>query len=188
MYLFVMASLFIGGDLDFFVILISMIKKYKFKNTLIGYILGVVLMFVISATAGQFIQRVLPMWSIGLLGFVPIYFGIRKEEKELKKQKTDRSSLKILLIYLAACGVDNLALFTPVLANLTIYQCIISGFFLVLLALITTTLAYYAGKIKIVELLFLKYGDGLIRLIYIGIGIFVMVDTGLISKVISLFN
>lgn len=182
-----MAGLFIGGDLDFFVLLISMIKKYKFKNTLIGYILGVAIMFIVSATVGQFIQAIVPMWMIGLLGFVPIYFGLRSEEKEVKKQKTNRSILKILLIYLAACGVDNLALFTPVLAKLTIYQCIISGLLFILLALVTATLAYYAGRIKIVELLFIKYGDAIIRFIYIGIGIFVMIDTGLISKVISLF-
>ena len=75
--------LFIGVNLDFFVVLLLLLQKYRFRDNFIGYELGMLLVFVISAIAGQLIQTIIPTWAIGLLGLLPIYMGIKGENDDV---------------------------------------------------------------------------------------------------------
>lgn len=182
--------LFIGVNLDFFVILLFLLQKYSYKDNLIGYELGMVIVFGISALAGQIIQSFIPEWSIGLLGIIPIYMGIKGEEDDNdndEKHKSNKGVIAVLLMYLVSCGADNIAVYVPVLATMTVTNILITLVYFILLTAISLTLAYFFGQIPIIKNVFKRFGEPLSRIIYVLIGIFVMVDTGLVNQIVNLF-
>lgn len=182
--------LFIGVNLDFFVILLFLLQKYSYKDNLIGYELGMVIVFGISALAGQIIQSFIPAWSIGLLGIIPIYMGIKGEEDDNdndEKHKSNKGVIAVLLMYLVSCGADNIAVYVPVLATMTVTNILITLVYFILLTAISLTLAYFFGQILIIKNVFKRFGEPLSRIIYVLIGLFVMVDTGLVNQIVNLF-
>lgn len=186
MYIALMTSLFIGANLDFFILLILFLKKRGFVNTIIGYAIGVICMYFISATLGQFIQTIFPTWVIGLLGLIPIWFGIRDEGEKVKNTNLNNSIFTITIMYLTSCSADNLALYVPVLSTLSINQSIIYGLYFIFLSIVTGILAYFISNVRIVSIIFDKFGDIITRVIYIGIGLFVIIESGLLAQILNL--
>lgn len=186
MYFILMTNLFIGANLDFFILLIPLINKHGIRNATIGYILGVVGMYFISVTLGQVIQLIFPTWAIGVLGIIPIWFGVRGREEEMSDRNSDLSILAVTFLYLTACSADNIALYVPVLSGLTIEQSIFYGLYFILLASITSILAYCISNIKVVKCLFDRFEDLITRIIYILIGLFVVIESGLLEKMLFL--
>jgi len=182
--------LFIGVNLDFFVVLLLLLQKYRFRDNFIGYELGMLLVFVISAIAGQLIQTIIPTWAIGLLGLLPIYMGIKGEnvnDNNASKSTPKGGMLAVLLMYLISCGADNIAVYVPVLATMTTAAILLTlGYFIILTA-ISLILAYLFGQIPIVKYVFERWGSPISRIIYILIGVFVMLNTGLIQFIFNLF-
>ncbi|ADG40771.1 MULTISPECIES: cadmium resistance transporter [Leuconostoc] len=182
--------LFIGVNLDFFVILLFLLQKYRFRDNFIGYELGMLIVFAISALAGQLIQTVIPTWAIGFLGLLPIYMGIKGEnedEDDQSKSASHRGIIAVLTMYLASCGADNIAVYVPVLATMTTTAILITMVYFIVLTAVSLTLASFFGQIPIIKRIFERWGSPLSRLIYILIGLFVMFDTGLIQFIINLF-
>ncbi|MBZ6014871.1 cadmium resistance transporter [Leuconostoc gelidum subsp. gelidum] len=182
--------LFIGVNLDFFVVLLLLLQKYRFRDNFIGYELGMLLVFVISAIAGQLIQTIIPTWAIGLLGLLPIYMGIKGENDDVNNSSKSTSNggmPAVLLMYLISCGADNIAVYVPVLATMTTAAILLTlGYFIILTA-ISLILAYLFGQIPIVKYVFERWGSPISRIIYILIGVFVMLNTGLIQFIFNLF-
>lgn len=182
--------LFIGVNLDFFVILLFLLQKYSYKDNLIGYELGMIIVFSISAFAGQIIQSFIPEWSIGLLGLIPIYMGFKGEDDDGNnddQHKSNKGVMAVLLMYLVSCGADNIAVYVPVLATMTVTSILLTVLYFIILTAISLTLAYFFGQIPIVKNIFERFGEPLSRIIYIFIGIFVMLDTGLFQQILNLF-
>ncbi|MBZ6009848.1 cadmium resistance transporter [Leuconostoc gelidum] len=182
--------LFIGVNLDFFVVLLLLLQKYRFRDNFIGYELGMLLVFVISAIAGQLIQTIIPTWAIGLLSLLPIYMGIKGENDDVNNSSKSTSNggmTAVLLMYLISCGADNIAVYVPVLATMTTAAILLTlGYFIILTA-ISLILAYLFGQIPIVKYVFERWGSPISRIIYILIGLFVMLNTGLIQFIFNLF-
>lgn len=182
--------LFIGVNLDFFVVLLLLLQKYRFRDNFIGYELGMLLVFVISAIAGQLIQTIIPTWAIGLLGLLPIYMGIKGEDDDVNNSSKSTSNggmTAVLLMYLISCGADNIAVYVPVLATMTTAAILLTlGYFIILTA-ISLILAYLFGQIPIVKYVFERWGSPISRITYILIGLFVMLNTGLIQFIFNLF-
>lgn len=180
--------LFIGVNLDFFVILLLLLQKFSFKNTLLGYEIGMIVVFLISTIMGQFIQKIIPEWSIGLLGLIPIYMGIKGESNEDNENKNQQKGiLAVILIYLSSCGADNLAVYVPVLATMNLSSILVTVTYFIILTFISLMLATCICKIPIIHRLFERWGGPISQIIYILIGIFVMFETGLFQKIINLF-
>ncbi|MEX0381529.1 cadmium resistance transporter [Leuconostoc sp. MS02] len=179
--------LFIGVNLDFFVILLFLLQKYRFRDNLIGYELGMLLVFAISAVAGQLIQTVIPTWTIGFLGLLPIYMGIKGEDDDDPSKSTSKKGMiAVLLMYLISCGADNIAVYVPVLATMTTTAILLTTGYFIILTAISLILAYLFGQIPIIKHVFERWGSPISRIIYILIGLFVMFDTGLIQFIFNL--
>ena len=182
--------LFIGVNLDFFVVLLLLLQKYRFRDNFIGYELGMLLVFVISAIAGQLIQTIIPTWAIGLLGLLPIYMGIKGENDDVNNSSKSTSNggmTAVLLMYLISCGADNIAVYVPVLATMTTAAILLTMVYFIVLTALSLILAYLFGQIPIVKYVFERWGSPISRIIYILIGVFVMLDTGLIQFIFNLF-
>ena len=90
-------------------------------------------------------------------------------------------------MYLISCGADNIAVYVPVLATMTTAAILLTlGYFIILTA-ISLILAYLFGQIPIVKYVFERWGSPISRIIYILIGLFVMLNTGLIQFIFNLF-
>ena len=167
-----------------------LLQKYSYKDNLIGYELGMVIVFSISALAGQIIQSFIPEWSIGLLGLIPIYMGIKGEDDDDKndeKHQSNKGVIAVLLMYLVSCGADNIAVYVPVLATMPVTSIVLTVIYFIFLTAVSLTLAYFFGQIPIIKNIFERFGEPLSRIIYIFIGIFVMIDTGLFQQIMNLF-
>ena len=68
---------FLGVNLDFFFILLFLLKKYDLKSVTVGYLIGLWVLLLLSFNVGQILAHVLPEWILGLLGFLPIYMALK---------------------------------------------------------------------------------------------------------------
>jgi len=70
---------------------------------------------------------------------------------------------------------------------MTVTSILLTVLYFIILTAISLTLAYFFGQIPIIKNLFERFGEPLSRIIYIFIGIFVMLDTGLFQQIMNLF-
>lgn len=68
---------FLGVNLDFFFILLLLLKKYNLKSVMMGYLLGLWTLLILSFSVGQILDQFLPEWLLGLLGLLPIYMALK---------------------------------------------------------------------------------------------------------------
>ena len=176
---------FIAINLDFFVILIFLLNKYRLYEVYVGYVVGLILLVSISFFAGQILKSIFPEWIVGILGILPIIMAFRDDEDE---NKINRKSgiVDTLITYLSICTGCNLSLFLPVLSGSQLNDYIFILVYIVGLSFIAVIAIKLLTLNKIVIRLMERYGEVLTKLCYIGIGIFVLFDSGFISHILSL--
>ncbi|MCM0599432.1 cadmium resistance transporter [Periweissella fabalis] len=180
--------LFIAVNLDFFVILLFLLKKYSFRSTLIGYGIGMLLLWFIAAIISQTLHDLLPAWTLGILGLIPIYMAIKSSEEEATETSHKSAILGVIMVYLGTCGADNLAIYVPVLSNLSILETIIGAFYITILMILSTILAQKIDNLPVIGLAIEKYGEIATRLIYVIIGVSVIWESNLISHLFQLMH
>lgn len=181
--------LYLGVNLDFMLILLMLLNTYKFKNVLIGYLSGMLLVFLISVVAGQAIQSLIPEWCIGFLGLIPIIMAIKGEgDNEEQHKSTTKEVMSVLLIYLTSCGADNIAVYVPVLATIPAQSIALIALYFVVLTIIILIAINFIKEYAPVKKMLNRWGEPLTRLIYFAIGLFVMIDTGLFTELFKLLH
>jgi cadmium resistance protein CadD (predicted permease) len=111
---------------------------------------------------------------IGLLGLVPILYGIRKLFPKKPDHKLDANLTIFMMTTLAlGDGLDNISTYTTLFASETfVHVCILTGYFFFLLAIwyyIASTLAHF----RMITLLTKKI-DQSIPFIYLLLGAFII--------------
>lgn len=178
---------FLGVNLDFFFILLFLLKKYDLKSVTVGYLIGLWVLLLLSFNVGQILAHFLPEWILGLLGLLPIYMAL-KDEDEYAREVSHKSPVVITLVtYLSVCAGCNLALFLPVLSNIDTIQFIQVILMLTVLSILIIFIIKSIGQVKVVNNLMEKYGEILTKLVYIGVGVYVLFDSGLVAHIISWF-
>lgn len=178
---------FLGVNLDFFFILLLLLRKYNLKSVMMGYLLGLWILLILSFSAGQILDHFLPEWLLGVLGLLPIYMALKDEDEEVKEVNHKSPIVITLITYLSVCAGCNLALFLPVLSTISAVQIIEVIVVLTVLSLLIILLIKAIGNIQSINDLMEKYGEILTKVVYIGVGIYVLFDSGLIAHVISWF-
>ena len=115
---------FLGVNLDFFFILLFLLKKYDLKSVTVGYLIGVWVLLLLSFNVGQILAHI---------QFIQVILML--------------TVLSILIIFIIKS----------------------------------------IGQVKVVNSLMEKYGEILTKLVYIGVGIYVLFDSGLVAHIISWF-
>lgn len=173
---------FIAVNLDFFFILLCLVNKYPLRDVIIGYVLGVGLLVIASFLIGKALALFLPEWILGVLGILPIYMALHDNDEEANQQSTTRSPIVIVLItYLAVCTGCNLSIFLPILTGLSTNQFGIALLFILVLTMLVVILIKQVGQIPVIARLMDKYSEKVMKVIYIGVGLYVFYDSGLIS-------
>lgn len=181
------AITFVAVNLDFFFILLLLLRKYSLQAVITGYLAGILILVTASFAAGKFLAAFLPEWLLGILGILPIWMALHDDDDVANgKQTRQHAWLEVLLTYLSVCAGCNLSLFLPVLTSVSPLQ---FGQVLLMLSVLTILLVCLlkvVGDLPSVNHLMKKYGDLLTKIIYVGVGIYVFFDSGLISHLVAL--
>ncbi|WP_369707311.1 cadmium resistance transporter [Levilactobacillus brevis] len=172
---------FLSVNLDFFFMLIFLLRRYPVIKVVWGYLLGNWVLLILSYLLGKALLLVLPEWLLGILGFLPIYMAFHDED-DADGHKTSRSPVwSVLVTYLSVCSGCNLAIFLPVLVGETLPHFILALGFISLLTVGAVLLVKGVAQVPAVETLMAQRGEQLMKLCYVLIGLYVFWDSGLIS-------
>lgn len=184
----VLALTFLSVNLDFFFILIFLLKQYRFKSVLLGYWLGILLLMTASFLIGKTLAAFLPEWALGILGILPIYMALHDDDDDAdQKNSTHAPVVTVLITYLSVCAGCNLAIFLPVLAGESWPEFGLTLAFITALTVIIVDVINLIAELSAVTHIMDRYGEKLMKVCYIAIGCYVFWDSGLIHQVISWF-
>ncbi len=82
---------FVAVNLDFFIIMLFLLHRYRTVDVMVGYLVGVVILMTLSFTIGKALALFLPEWILGLLGFLPIYMALHDRTRR-PSRLTERPS------------------------------------------------------------------------------------------------
>jgi cadmium resistance protein CadD (predicted permease) len=184
---------FISTNIDdvFLLMLFFGNKHFKEREIVIGQYLGIASLIAVSFGL-SFVGLVIDKAYIGLLGFLPIYFGVRgllqlnaKQEGEEKivKPLNNRSNIFTVAGTTIANGGDNIGIYAPLFAVLDRPQqlSMISIFFV--MTAIWCLLAKYFTKHPLIAKAIDKYGHVLTPFVLIFLGIYILYESGTLGLV-----
>jgi cadmium resistance transport/sequestration family protein len=162
-----------------------------------GQYLGTGILVAVSLFAAYVLNFIPQDWIIGLLGLIPIYLGIRvavigeeeeEEEEEvvekLESRGTSRLFWTVALITIASGG-DNLGIYIPYFTSLAFSEILIALVVFVISIAILCFISYKLAKISFVSETLEKYERIIIPIVFIGLGIFILVENGTIQTLLG---
>lgn len=177
---------FISVNLDFFFMLIFLLKKYRVAKVMIGYLLGNIILLTLSYFVGKALAVFFPEWILGILGFLPIYMALHDDDDDDSDKKHQSQVWSVLVTYLSVCAGCNLSIFLPVLVGETMVQFFMTLVFIGILTIIVVLIINLVSDIPTVAMVMERHGEKLMKLCYIIIGLYVFWDSGLISHILNL--
>lgn len=179
-----LAVTFLSVNLDFFFILLFLLRQYRLTQVLIGYLIGVLLLVTASFAAGKVLAAILPEWLLGLLGLLPIWLAFRADDDEANADHLNKMPwLSVMLTYLSVCAGCNLAIFLPVLAGVALPDFGLTLLFIAGLTVLVVLLIHQIAELPIVTRVMDRFGAPLMKACYVLIGLYVFWDSGLIHHV-----
>ena len=177
---------------DLLVLLLIFFAKAKTKKQYIdiyvGQYLGSLALVAISLFLAYVLNFVPEKWILGLLGLIPIYFGLKaaifsddeEEEEEVKKQ-LDRKGLSklaktVALITIASCGADNIGLFVPYFVTLNIKELTVTIIVFIVLIFILAFVSQELSKIPGIKKVVGKFSRWIIAGVYTALGVFIIYE------------
>ncbi|WP_119327320.1 cadmium resistance transporter [Companilactobacillus musae] len=176
---------FLSVNLDFFFMLIFLLKKYKLSKVIIGYLLGNIILLTISFVIGKALTSFLPEWILGTLGILPIYLAFHDDDD--KQTSTHKSPIiSVLVTYLSVCAGCNLSIFLPILVGESLNSFLITLVFIGSLTILVVFIIKLIADIPAVSTVMENHGEKLMKICYVLIGLYVFWDSGLITHLLAL--
>lgn len=182
----VLTLTFLSVNLDFFFMMIFLLKKYRVWQVMVGYLLGNLILLTASFFVGKTLALFLPEWLLGVLGFLPIWMAIRDDDDDDQDKTRKSAVLSVLVTYLSVCAGCNLSIFLPVLVGETTAHFLMTLVFIGILTLAVVVVIKLIADIPAVGRVMTRHGEKLMKVCYVLIGLYVFWDSGLISHLIAL--
>lgn len=170
-------------------------KHISPKDIVIGQYLGFALLVVVSLL-GTFGVMLIPEKWVGLLGLIPIYLGImlfiRGEDEDENAILSSLNSGKYNSVFLSvafitfANGGDNIGIYVPFFSTLTMNQLAVTVITFFIMVAIWCFIGYRLAAFKHVSETLENYGRWIIPIVFIGLGIYIMVENKTFSALLSL--
>ena len=166
--------------------------KKEYRDIYIGQFLGSMTLIIISLFFAFVLHYVPEKWMLGLLGLIPIYLGIKvaifddcEGEKRAKDALNDKGLSKLVgivaLVTIASCGADNIGLFVPYFVSLNFSQLIVTLIVFVILIFVLIYTAQRLADIKDIGEIVEKFNRWIMAVVYIGLGIFIIIENDTIT-------
>lgn len=181
---------YISTSIDYLFILLILFSQQKSnqdrQQIYLGQYLGTLILIVISLIIIYFVKFIPEDWMIGLLGFIPIFLGIRifimgeEEEGEAIVNKYNHKSQHFLFwtvtLITIASGGDNLGIYIPYFTTLDMTQIIIAIIIFMLCIPILCYLAQNLSKLPILSELLERYERFIVPIVFVGLGIYILIE------------
>ena len=194
-------AVYISTSIDYlFILLIIFSQAYTQKGLrqiYFGQYLGTGILVAISLFAAYVLNFIPQDWMIGLLGLIPIYLGIRvamgseeeAEEEEVVEKLESRGSNRLfwtVALITIASGGDNLGIYIPYFTSLSVSEIVIAIVVFALTIAVLCYISYRLAKISFVSETLEKYERIIVPIVFIGLGIFIMLENGTIQTLFGL--
>ncbi|WP_395320216.1 cadmium resistance transporter [Fructilactobacillus frigidiflavus] len=185
----VLTLTFIAINIDFFIMLIFLLKQYSLIKVMIGYALAVFALLLVGFLVGDILEKFLPEWILGILGLLPIYMAFKDDDDDDTAGKNGKKSAiyAVFVTYLSVCTGCVLSIFVPILIGKSWFDFGEASLYLIGLTILIVLLAKAVESNHFVQGLIEKHGEILMKICYVLIGIYVLFDSGLIEHLIKLF-
>ncbi|MBE7701347.1 cadmium resistance transporter [Oerskovia sp. Sa1BUA8] len=193
-------GLFVATNLDDIVVLTVLFavaargtSRLRGWQIVAGQYLGLITLIAVSFLAALGLTIVPDEW-VGLLGLIPLAIGVLALVRTLRGKADDdeaESALKTVgLLGVAgitiANGGDNIAIYTPVFRTISTTDALVTiAVFLVLLAGWCLLARAIGSNEKVTEALE-KVEHWLVPVVFIGLGLFILIESGTLAHIASL--
>ena len=182
--------LYSGTAVDLLIILMLFFAKRKSRKDIINIYLGQFLgsgSLILLSLFFAFVLNYIPSKEIlGLLGLIPIFLGLKvlllgdSDGEAIAKEglRKDNKNLIFLvaMITFASCGADNIGVFVPYFTTLNLANLIVALLtFLVMIYLLVFSAQKLAQVSSVGEILE-KYSRWFIAVVYLGLGIYILIE------------
>ena len=171
-------------------------NKKSIRDVFIGQQIAMIVLLGISVLAVFGITLITEKW-IGLLGFLPIIQGLRiliigddDDEKEEVANAASRYKSLILSVTIIAIagGGEELAIYIPYFASLSTKSLIVTLITFNILVPIWCGFCRNISSLKQIQETVEKYEKVLLPIVFIGLGLFVLIENSTFSAIKSLFS
>ena len=171
--------------------------KRDLRQIYLGQYLGTGILVAVSLFAAYVLNSIPQDWIIGLLGLIPIYLGIRvamgseeeAEEDEVVEKLGARGSNRLfwaVALITIASGGDNLGIYIPYFTALSVSEIILVLVVFAISIAVLCYISYQLAKISFVAETLEKYERIIVPIVFIGLGIFIMLENGTIQTLFGL--
>ena len=182
--------LYSGTAVDLLIILMLFFAKRKSRkdiiNIYLGQFLGSVSLILVSLLFAFVLYYIPSKEILGLLGLIPIFLGLKvlflgdSDGEAIAKEglRKDNKNLIFLvaMITFASCGADNIGIFVPYFITLNLADLIVALLtFLVMIYLLVFSAQKLAQVPSVGETLE-KYSRWFIAVVYLGLGIYILIE------------
>ena len=182
--------LYSGTAVDLLIILMLFFAKRKSRkdiiNIYLGQFLGSVSLILLSLLFAFVLNYIPSKEILGLLGLIPIFLGLKvlflgdSDGEAIAKEglRKDNKNLIFLvaMITFASCGADNIGVFVPYFITLNLADLIVALLtFLVMIYLLVFSAQKLAQVPSVGETLE-KYSRWFIAVVYLGLGIYILIE------------
>ena len=182
--------LYSGTAVDLLIILMLFFAKRKSRkdiiNIYLGQFLGSVSLIFLSLLFAFVLNYIPSKEILGLLGLIPIFLGLKvlllgdSDGEAIAKDglRKDNKNLIFLvaMITFASCGADNIGVFVPYFITLNLANLIVALLtFLVMIYLLVFSAQKLAQVPSVGETLE-KYSRWFIAVVYLGLGIYILIE------------
>ncbi|MFB1100438.1 CadD family cadmium resistance transporter [Terribacillus sp. JSM ZJ617] len=164
------------------------------RDIVIGQYLGFGILVLISLLATFGVTLIPDQW-VGLLGLIPIYLGVKlfikgEDEDEgnilSNLSKFNKFYLSVAFITFANGG-DNIGIYVPFFSTLSFNQLVITVVTFFIMVAVWCFIGYRLAKFRYVSETLEKYGRWIIPIVFVGLGIYIMLENETFSALLNLF-
>lgn len=194
--------LYSGTAVDLLIILMLFFAKRKSRkdiiNIYLGQFLGSVSLIFLSLLFAFVLNYIPSKEILGLLGLIPIFLGLKvlllgdSDGEAIAKDglRKDNKNLIFLvaMITFASCGADNIGVFVPYFTTLNLANLIVTLLtFLVMIYLLVFSAQKLAQVPSVGETLE-KYSRWFIAVVYLGLGMYILIENNSFDMLWTLFS
>lgn len=178
---------------DIFVLMIFFSsRRFLVRDVVLGQYLGIGILIGISAI-GSIIAFIIPLYVIGLMGFVPIVIGIirllhlKNGEKVPERVTAGKKGSYWSFLTVAAVtfsnGGDNIGVYTPLFAKYNDFGAVITivSTFMIMTGL-WCLIGYYLVRHPLIARRLRNTGHIVLPFVLIGLGIYILLDSFVIPS------
>ena len=194
--------LYSGTAVDLLIILMLFFAKRKSRkdiiNIYLGQFLGSVSLILLSLLFAFVLNYIPSKEILGFLGLIPIFLGLKvlllgdSDGEAIAKDglRKDNKNLIFLvaMITFASCGADNIGVFVPYFITLNLANLIVALLtFLVMIYLLVFSAQKLAQVPSVGEILE-KYSRWFIASVYLGLGIYILIENNVFDMLWTLLS